>query len=152
MDEKKYLELRDLVRERSAVYTIDQEFLVKFVNALERRVNTVVGREHEVCVAGRMSGTKFIKDEYDVSGSTLGFTLQIEFHDAKKNALLTTHVDFIAEATVDTLKVTCKSTSDWLDQPRAAANTEEGQLAVVALLDQPVSEAVEEALNMPTLQ
>ena len=152
MDESKYLQLRDLVRERSAQYTSDQDFLIRFVRALEHRVNQVAGREQRVCVAGSMLGPKFVPGEFDASGSSIGFTLQIEFHDEKKNSLLTTHVHFVGEATADTMKITCKNSHDWVDQPRADAATELGQLAVVALLDKPITEAVEEALHNPGIQ
>ena len=147
MDESKYLELRELVREHASRSTTDQTLLFKFVNALEAQVNQVAGREQKVCTAGRMQGTNFVEREYNVSGSMVGFTLRIQFHHANKSPLLHADVFFIAEATAMAIKVTCKNTHEWVDQPRDVALTDAGLLAVIALLDKAVTEEVEHTLD-----
>jgi hypothetical protein len=147
MDESLYLSLRTKLRERATKDDQNQQFLMRFARAIEGRVNQIAGREQQVCTAGSMHGTTFVRHEYDVSGSTIDFTLQIEFHNAEGNVIFTAHVPFTSKCHADSFIVKCISTGESVEQLRSAASTEATQLSVINLLDKALVEIVEDVLR-----
>jgi hypothetical protein len=151
VDEASYLELRDKVRARHHQDLSDQDFLIRFISALAHRANVLVGGEKAVCTPGSMTGTNFVPREYDALGSSVGFALNFEFRDEKGRDLLDVPVRFVAKCHPESFSVRCTDTGDEVDQPRSAASTEEGQLAVFRILDRALRMKVESALQKPDL-
>lgn len=147
MDADKYVALRTRIKARFDQYKEDQDFLIDLIRALERRINDIADREAKnVCKAGSMNGDDFVRHEYDVRNSTVGFTLQIEF-SIGKHKIVDVPLHFFSECRGSTFLVRSLDTSEEVEQPRAAATSEAGQLAIIELLDLALDKQVDEALN-----
>lgn len=151
MDQATYIELRDKVRARLNEYLIDQDFLIRFIEALAYRVNVLVDTPTAICSPGRMTGANFVPREYDVLGSSVGFSLNIEFRDEAGLDILDVPVRFVAKCQPESFSVRCMDTGDAVEQPRSAAFTDEGQVAVFRILETALSANVDKALHKPDL-
>lgn len=148
MDERMYIDLRTRLRDGIERDTRNEDFLISFIRSVEHRVNQLAGRQNKrVCRAGSMTGPTFIPGQYDCVRSTVGFTLQVEFHNAKNETIYIAEIPFTSFCDSETFWVRCTSTGEEVEQPRALAPTEPSQLAVANLLDKALADKVESFLR-----